>query len=297
MAAFAVNLAIAASKFVAFAFTGSGAMLAEGVHSIADSGNQLLLMIGSRRASRAATPEHQFGYGGYRYIYSFMVAVVLFSLGGLFAIFEGVSKLRRPHEISSPEWALTILAVAILLEAFSFHTAIKSARPLKADRTWWAYIRESKAPELPVVLLEDFGALAGLVIAGLAVTASLVFDAPVFDALGTFAIGLLLLCVAVILAIESKSLLLGESATPAEAEKIRSALLASDEISGVIHLRTLHLGPEELLVAAKIAVQHDSTALSIARAIDAAELRIRSVVPEAALIYLEPDIERSAGPR
>lgn len=295
MAAFAVNLTIAASKFVAFAVTGSGAMLAEGVHSIADSGNQLLLMIGSRRALRAATPEHQFGYGSYRYLYSFMVAIVLFSLGGLFAIFEGVSKLQNPHGISSPAWALTILGVAILLEAFSFHTAIKSARPLKADRSWWTFIRESKAPELPVVLLEDFGALAGLFIAGLAVTASLVFDDPIFDTIGTFAIGALLLIVAVILAIESKSLLLGESATPSTAEKIRNALLASDEISGVIHLRTLYLGPEELLVAAKIAVHHDSTALSVARSIDAAELRIRRVVPEAALIYLEPDIERLAG--
>ena len=292
LAALVANLAIAASKFVAFFFTGSGAMLAEGVHSVADSGNQLLLIIGGHRAKRPANSEHPFGHGRDRYIYSFFVAVVLFSVGGLFALFESLGKIRHPHELTSPVWAIVTLGVALILESLSFRTAIGMARAEKGELGWLAYLRQAKAPELPVVLLEDFGALVGLLIALVAVGASILFNAPIFDGLGTLAIGILLLGVALVLAIESKSLLLGESATPIDSAKIIAALLATDEVERVIHIRTLHLGPEEILVAAKIAVRHDSTAVSIVRAIDAAELRIRAVVPAAKIIYLEPDIDR-----
>jgi cation diffusion facilitator family transporter len=290
--ALAANLAIAVSKFVAFAFTGSSAMLAEGVHSVADSGNQILLIIGGKRSKREATAAHPFGFGRDRYIYSFLVAVVLFTVGGLFALFEGIEKVRHPEAITSPAWAISILCVAILLEAFSFRTAISLARVEKDGLGWIAFIRQAKAPELPVVLLEDFGALIGLVIAVLAVESSILFDAPVLDGVGTLAIGLLLLGVAVVLAIESKSLLLGESASPIDAARIEAALLNSDDVERVIHLRTIHLSPDEILVAAKIAVRHDSTAVSVARAIDAAEARIRVGVPLAKFIYLEPDIDR-----
>jgi cation diffusion facilitator family transporter len=290
--ALAANLAIAVSKFVAFAFTGSSAMLAEGVHSVADSGNQILLIIGGKRSKREATAAHPFGFGRDRYIYSFLVAVVLFTVGGLFALFEGIEKVRHPEAITSPAWAISILCVAILLEAFSFRTAISLARVEKDGLGWIAFIRQAKAPELPVVLLEDFGALIGLVIAVLAVESSILFDAPVLDGVGTLAIGLLLLGVAVVLAIESKSLLLGESASPIDAARIEAALLNSDDVERVIHLRTIHLSPDEILVAAKIAVRHDSTAVSVARAIDAAEARIRVEVPLAKFIYLEPDIDR-----
>jgi cation diffusion facilitator family transporter len=286
--ALAANLAIAVSKFVAFAFTGSSAMLAEGVHSVADSGNQILLIIGGKRSKREATAAHPFGFGRDRYIYSFLVAVVLFTVGGLFALFEGIEKVRHPEAITSPAWAISILCVAILLEAFSFRTAISLARVEKDGLGWIAFIRQAKAPELPVVLLEDFG----LVIAVLAVESSILFDAPVLDGVGTLAIGLLLLGVAVVLAIESKSLLLGESASPIDAARIEAALLNSDDVERVIHLRTIHLSPDEILVAAKIAVRHDSTAVSVARAIDAAEARIRVGVPLAKFIYLEPDIDR-----
>jgi cation diffusion facilitator family transporter len=290
--ALAANLAIAASKFVAFFFTGSGAMLAEGVHSVADSGNQVLLVIGGRRSKRASTAQHPFGYGRERYIYSFLVAVVLFTVGGLFALFEGIEKVRYPHAITSPAWAISTLGVAIILETLSFRTAISLARVDKDELGWIAYIRQAKAPELPVVLLEDLGALTGLVIAVFAIGSSIIFHAPVFDGVGTLVIGLLLLSVATVLAIESKSLLLGESASPADAGKILAALLASSDVKRVIHMRTIHLSPDEIVVAAKIAVRGDSTASSIARAIDDAEVRIRSAVPLATFIYLEPDIDR-----
>lgn len=293
--ALATNLTIAASKFVAFVFTGSSAMLAEGVHSVADSGNQILLIIGGKQSRRRATKEHPFGFGRDRYIYSFLVAVVLFTVGGLFALFEGIQKVRHPHIMTSPAWALSTLGIAIMLEAFSFRTAVSMARVEKAELNWFAYIRQAKAPELPVILLEDFGALVGLIIALLAISASLFFDAPILDGVGTLAIGLLLFGVAIVLAIESKSLILGESASPLNTEKIMNALVSSDDIERVIHLRTIHLSPDEILVAAKIAIRHDTTAKSIVQAIDAAEARIRAAVPVAKIIYLEPDIDRDRG--
>ena len=291
--ALTANLAIATSKFVAFIFTGSSAMLAEGVHSVADSGNQLLLMIGGKRSKRPATSEHPFGYGRDRYIYSFLVAVVLFTVGGLFALFEGFEKFRHPQAITSPVWAIATLGVAIILESLSFRTAVRIAKVDKGESSWVAYIKEAKAPELPIVLLEDFGALIGLLIALLAVVTSILFNAPVLDGLGTFVIGLLLLSVAIVLAIESKSLLVGEAASPIDTAKIIAALLAASEVERVIHIRTLYLSPDEILVAAKIAVRHDSSAKSVALAIDAAEVRVRSAVPLANIIYLEPDIDRA----
>jgi cation diffusion facilitator family transporter len=296
IAALIANLGIAISKFLAFLVTGASSMLAEAIHSVADSGNQVLLLVGGRRAQRAATPQHPFGYGRDRYIYAFIVAIVLFSVGGLFAIYEGVHKLQHPEELTSPQWAIGVLVVAIGLESFSLRTAVKETAAVKSPSdSYWKFIRHARSPELPVVLLEDVGALIGLVLALLGVGLATVTGNGVYDGMGTVAIGILLVVIAVILAVETKSLLLGESATPEDQRKIVEAL--ESEGLSVIHMRTLHLGPEEILVAAKVAVQHDDTAASIARAIDDAERRIREAVPMARVIYLEPDLRRPAAAR
>jgi cation diffusion facilitator family transporter len=293
LAALAANVGIAIAKFIAFLVTGASSMLAEAIHSVADSGNQVLLLVGGKRAQREATPEHPFGFGRDRYIYSFIVAIVLFSVGGLFAIYEGVHKLQHPEDLQSPAWAIGVLVVAIGLESFSLRTAMKETNQVrKPGESYWAFIRHARAPELPVVLLEDAAALIGLVLALLGVGLATITGNGVFDGLGTVAIGLLLVAVAAILAVETKSLLIGESARPEDLRRIVAALEASDGVESVIHMRTQHLGPEELLVAAKIAVRHDETAAGVARAIDEAEARVRAAVPIARVIYLEPDIRR-----
>ena len=297
LAALGANLGIAALKFVAFLVTGASSMLAEAIHSLADSANQVLLLVGGRRAARAATREHQFGYGRARYIYSFIVAIVLFSVGGLFAIYEGVHKLQHPEPLTSPIWALGVLVGAIVLEGFSLRTALKETRQIKSpDDSYWAFIRHARAPELPVVLLEDTAAEIGLLLALIGVGLTVLTGNGIFDGLGTVAIGLLLVVVAAILAMETSSLLMGESATPEDQRKIVAALESGGTGVAVIHMRTLHLGPEELLVAAKIAVEHDDTAAAVARAIDEAEVRVRAAVPIATVIYLEPDLRRETGP-
>jgi cation diffusion facilitator family transporter len=293
LAALGANLAIAVAKFVAFLFTGSSSMLAESVHSVADSGNQALLMLGGKRAAKQSTRKHPFGYGRERYFYAFVVAVVLFTIGALFSLYEGWHKIADPEPVESPVWAFAVLIFAILAEGYSFRTAIKESSALKGDHSWVAFIRRAKAPELPVVLLEDFGALLGLIFALFGVTMAVVTGNGAWDGVGSLVIGVLLAVIAVILATETKSLLIGESATPEVEDKICAALEAAPEVSRVIHLRTLHLGPEELLVAAKIAVEHDDTAGEVARGIDEAERRIREAVPMARVIYLEPDLYRA----
>lgn len=294
VAALSANLAIAASKFVAFAFSGSSSMLAEGVHSLADSGNQALLLIGGKKAKRAANEEHPFGYGRERYVYAFLVSIVLFSVGGMFALYEGYEKVRHPHTIDRWYWPVGVLIFALAAEGTSFRTAVKESNHTRGSMSWVEYIRRAKAPELPVVLLEDFGALIGLVLALLGVGLSLATDSGVWDGVGTLCIGALLICIALVLAAETKSLLIGEGANPESLERIRAAAVDGDTVTSVIHMRTLHLGPEELLVAAKVAVQHDDTAAEVARAIDAAEERIRAAEPFARVIYLEPDIYSEA---
>ncbi|MGA5423398.1 cation diffusion facilitator family transporter [Streptomyces lavendulocolor] len=295
VAALAANLAIAVAKFVAFLFSGSSSMLAESVHSLADSGNQGLLLVGGKKAQREATPQHPFGYGRERYIYAFLVSIVLFSVGGMFAIYEGYEKIKDPHEIEAWYWPVGVLVFAIIAETFSFRTAIKESNQVRGTLSWKEFVRRAKAPELPVVLLEDLGALVGLVLALVGVSLALATGNGVWDGIGTLCIGVLLIVIAIVLAAETKSLLLGESAGVDEVKKIETALVDNDTVTGIIHMRTLHLGPEELLVAAKISVQHDETAGEVAAAIDAAEERIRAAVPIARVIYLEPDIYRGSG--
>jgi cation diffusion facilitator family transporter len=293
IAALLANAGIAVAKFVGFLITGSSSMLAESVHSLADTSNQGLLLLGGNRAKRAATAEHPFGYGRDRYFYSFVVALLLFTLGSVFALYEGIHKLSEHEPLESPLVAVAILVVAVCLEGYSFRTAIHESRPLKGSGSWWQFIRQSKVPELPVVLLEDFGALIGLVFALLGVGLSVLTDNSIFDAIGTIAIGTLLGVIAIVLIVEMKSLLIGEGAAPPVLAKITDAL-AQDRVERVIHIRTQYIGPEELLVAAKIALNSGLPVEDVARAIDAAEARVREAVPVARMIYLEPDLDRAA---
>jgi cation diffusion facilitator family transporter len=292
IAALAANLGIAVTKFVAWLLTGSSSMLAESIHSVADSGNQALLLLGGKRATRRATPEHPFGYGRERYIYAFIVSIVLFSLGGLFALYEGYHKIRHPEAIESWQWVpVAVLIVAIGLEGFSFRTAVAESNHTRGTTSWVNFVRRAKAPELPVVLLEDAGALLGLVFALFGVAMTLITHNGVWDGVGTAAIGLLLVAIAIVLAIETKSLLLGEGANPEDLAKIEKAVLGPG-VERIIHMKTLHLGPEELLVAAKVAVPRTERADEVARHINETEARIRKALPIARVIYIEPDIYR-----
>ena len=290
LAAFFANLGIAVAKFVAFALTGASSMLAEAIHSVADTGNQALLLLGGRLARREATEQHPFGYGRERYFWSFVVALVLFTVGSLFALYEGISKIRHPHEIDSPAWAFGVLGVAIVLESLSMRTAVIESNRVRGNTSWVRFVRLSRTPELPVVLLEDLGALVGLVLALGALVIAVVFDAPVWDGVGTLSIGVLLGLIAVVLAIEMRSLLLGEGATAADADAIRQAIESTEGVTGLIHLRTQHLGPEELLVAAKVGFDPGYSTVDLADAINRVEANTRAAVPIARPMYVEPDI-------
>ncbi len=301
VAALSANMFIAVTKFGAWALTGSASMLAEGVHSVADSANQLLLLRGGASAKHEATQEHPFGFGRARYISAFLVSVILFSLGGLFALYEAYHKLEllRSGEhaddlLNSAWWwvPIAVLLVAVLAEGFSFRTALAESRPSKGKQSWLRFIQTAKAPELPVLLLEDFAALIGLGFALCGVGLTLLTRNAIWDVVGTALIGSLLIVVAVTLAIETRSLLLGEAASAEAVTKITDALAGADGVGRIIHLKTLHLGPEEILVAAKIAVEPTDSAVRIAEVIDNAEAAIRAAEPWVTALYLEPDIDR-----
>ena len=293
VAALVANAGIAVAKFIGFLITQSSSMLAESVHSVADTSNQALLLFGQRRARKEATDLHQFGYGRSRYFYSFVVALVLFSLGAAFALYEGIHKISHPAPLTSPMVAVVILVVAIGLESYSFRTAVVESRPLKGSGTWWQFIRHSRNPELPVVLLEDTGALVGLILALLGVGLTVITGNPIWDGIGTALIGALLGVIAVILMIEMHSLLIGEGATARELQAISEALVATDHVERVIHLRTQYLGPEEMLIGAKIALAPGAELTTVAAAIDRAEAAVRAAVPAVTVIYLEPDLDRT----
>lgn len=290
IAAFLANTGIAITKFIAWAFSGSSSMLAEAVHSVADAGNQLLLIFGGRQAKRAADKEHPFGYGRERYVYAFVVSIILFSVGGLFSIYEGIDKLQHPHALDVPWLPILVLSIAIVLESFSLRTAVKESNHVRGTQSWIQFVRRAKAPELPVVLLEDIAALLGLVFAFIGVGLTIITGNPLFDAIGTLFIGALLIVVAVVLGIETKSLLVGEGATDADHAKIEQAILAGPEAERIIHMKTLYLGPDELLVGAKIGFTADQRLLEVSAATNAIEQRIRDAVPSARVIYVEPDV-------
>lgn len=301
VAALLANTGIAITKFIAFFLTGVSSMLAEAIHSVADAGNQGLLLLGGKRAVREPTPTHPFGYGRERYVYAFIVSIVLFSVGGLFALYEAYHKYHEIHaahghpedSILDSKWwwvPLVVLGVAIVMESLSFRTAIIETAKVKGNATFVQFIRRAKQPELPVILLEDLAALLGLVFAFVAVVLSLVTENLYFDVAGTALIGILLVVVAITLAIETKSLLLGESASDEALDRIQQALVETPGVESLIHMRTMHLGPDELLVAAKIEIAEAATAPDIADAINRAEAAVRAVEPTAKLIYLEPDL-------
>ncbi|QJU52208.1 cation diffusion facilitator family transporter [Herbiconiux sp. KACC 21604] len=290
IAALLANIGIAIAKFVAFLISGSSSMLAESVHSLADSGNQLLLLLGGRKAKKKADREHPFGYGRERYVYAFVVSIILFSVGGVFSIYEGIEKITDPHPIETPWVPLAVLVVAIALEGFSLRTAVKESNPSRGKQSWVQFVRRAKAPELPVVLLEDTAALTGLAFALVGVSLSAITGNGLWDGISTLFIGALLVLVAIVLGIETKSLLVGEGAGEGDVARIRSAIEGTARVDRLIHMKTLYLGPEELLVAAKIALAPESELRDVAATINEAEANIRAAVPIARVIYLEPDV-------
>ncbi len=296
IAALTANLGIAVTKFVAFLLSGSSSMLAESVHSLADSGNQVLLLVGRKRARQQPTPEHPFGFGRERYVYAFMVAIVLFSVGGVFSIYEGVHKIQHPEPIEVPWLPIAVLIVSIALEGYSLRTALHESAPDRRGGSILAFIRRSKSPELPVVLLEDIAAITGLVLALVGVSVAIATGNSAFDGIGSVCIGALLVVVALVLGVEVKSLLVGEGATAADTEAIRAAVLAVADVESIIHMKTLYLGPDELMVALKVAVPATETAADVAAAIDAVEVRVRAAVPVARVIYIEPDVRHADTP-
>ncbi len=296
MAALLANAGIAVAKFVGFLITGASSMLAESVHSVADSGNQALLLLGGARGRKRATASHPFGYGRERYFWAFVVALVLFTLGSVFSLFEGYEKLRHEHAVQSVGVAIAILVVAIAIETVSFRTAVREAERERGDESWWAFIRHSKTAELPVVLLEDLGALVGLMLALAGVCLAAVTGNPVWDAVGTLAIGVLLGVIAIVLVIEMRSLLIGESATPETIDRIHKAIESGNSVRRLIHLRTQHLGPDELLVAAKMELDPSLSFAQVAEVVNACEKNVRAEVAQARIIYLEPAISADAPP-
>lgn len=290
IAAFLANLGIAITKLIAWVFSGSSAMLAESVHSLADAGNQILLLIGGKRAKRAADKQHPFGYGRVRFVYAFVVAIILFSAGGVFSIYEGIAKLRNPHPLEVWWLPMLVLTIALILESFSLRTAIRESNPLRGKATWVQFIRHSKAPELPVVLLEDLAALLGLAFAFFGVGLTALTGNGLFDAIATIMIGALLIVVAIVLGLEVKSLLVGEGASEDDVRKIEAALVDGKNIERIIHMKTLYLGPDEFMIGAKVGVPAHTTVRELAVIVNAAEQRIRAAVPAARVIYIEPDV-------
>jgi cation diffusion facilitator family transporter len=290
VAALAANIAIAVVKFVAFLLTGSASMLAESVHSVADTGNQVLLLVGRERSDQPRSGEHPFGFGRERYFYAFVVSVMLFTVGAAFSVYDGVHKMLHPEPVHDALIALIVLVMCMVLEGLSFRTGIHEANLVRGGRSWVGFIRRTKAPELPVVLMEDLAALIGLVFAFAGVSLSWATGNGIWDGAGSLAIGLLLAAAATILARETKSLLIGESAGAETEQAIVAAIEDGPETERVIHLRTVHVGPESVLIAAKIAVRPTDTATQIAAGINSIEKRIRAAVPIAETIYLEPDL-------
>jgi cation diffusion facilitator family transporter len=282
-------------KFVAFLFSGSSSMLAESVHSLADTGNQALLLLGGRKSRKEADVSHPFGYGRERFVFAFVVSIILFSVGGVFSIVEGVMKLINPHPLDNPWVPVIVLVASIVLEAFSFRTAIRESRHVRGKESIPSFIRHAKAPELPIVILEDFAALIGLTLAFLGVGLTIITGSGIFDGISTLCIGVLLVLVAVVLGIETKSLLVGEGASPDDLAAIGEAINGHPAVEALIHIKTLYLGPDELLVAAKIAFARSKKLVDVANAIDAVEASIREAVPTARVIYLEPDVYRPTG--
>jgi cation diffusion facilitator family transporter len=295
VAAMSANLGIAVAKFIAWGVSGSSSMLGEGVHPLADTGNQILLLRGGRVSKKKADADHPFGFGRERYVYAFVVSIILFSVGGVFSLYEGVDKIQHPHPLENVWIPIVVLLIAMVLEGFSLRTAVRESNRIRGTDSWIAFIRRAKAPELPVVLLEDVAALTGLLFAFLGVMLTIITGDGVWDAISTICIGVLLVLVAIVLGIETKSLLVGEGASADDTVRIRDAINADSDVESLIHLKTLYLGPEELLVAAKVAFPTKMKLAEVAAAINSLESRVRAEVPIARVIYIEPDVYVAPG--
>lgn len=292
IAAFFANLGIMVAKIIGFIFTGAASMLAEAVHSFADTSNQGLLIMGNSLAKRKETPQHPFGYGRERYFWAFMVALMIFSLGSLFAMYQGITKLMNPHEVESHIWAVGILSVAIVIEGISLRIAVQEVNKIRGKQSMWSFIKRSKVPELPVVLLEDLGALIGLVLALVGIGLTMITGDARFDAIGSLSIGILLGVIAIVLSIEMRSLLIGESATPETIAKLKKCIQDQPDILNLLVLKTQHLGPEELLVVIEAEFSKDLSSDELCDAINRLEERIQEEVPIAKKIYVEPDTKK-----
>ena len=290
LAALIANVGIAIAKFAGFAITKSSTMLAEGIHSSADSANQLLLLLGTRRAKREPSSKHPFGYGRERYFWSFVVALILFSLGSLFAVYEGIEKIRHPHALNNASWAIGILIFGIFIESFSFRTAIVEAKTIKGETSWSKFVVRSKQPEIPVVLLEDAGALFGMVIALGAITLVKTTGEPIWDGIGTLSIGVLLGVIAIILAREMHSLIIGEAASETDRLKIVSVIENNKQVVELVEMRTQHLGPDEILIGVRIAFRETLQTKEIAQLINQLENDIRVELDNAGPIFIEPEL-------
>lgn len=295
VAAMLANLGIAVAKFIAWGLSGSSAMLGEAVHSLADTGNQVLLLRGGAAAKKTADADHPFGFGRERYVYAFVVSIILFSVGGVFSLYEGVNKIQHSHPLENAWIPIAVLLIAMVLESFSLRTAVRESNRVRGTDSWIAFIRRSRSPELPVVLLEDIAALTGLLLALFGVLLTVITNNAVWDAIGTICIGVLLVLVAIVLGIETKSLLVGEGATPDDTVRIRNAINADPAVESLIHMKTLYLGPDELLVAAKVAFPTRMKLAEVAATINALEVRVREEVPIARVIYIEPDVYVAPG--
>lgn len=289
--AFAANAGIAAAKFVGFLVTGSSAMLAESLHSLADTINEVLLLVGKHAALRRPDALHQFGYGRSRYFYSFVVALLVFVLGAVAALYEGFRKLSHPEPLTAPGVAIAILVVAAVLEGFSLRTVRRESRRLKGSENWWQFVRNSRVPEPPVVLLEDSAALLGLGVAFAGVTLTAVTRNPLWDAVSTLGIGILLAVIAVVLIIETHSLLIGEGATASQCKMIRSALQQAQHVDSVLDLRTQYLAPDQMVVAAKVVFGPEEEFAVATDVIRNAEARVRETVPAVRVVYIQPEVE------
>jgi cation diffusion facilitator family transporter len=289
--AFVANVLVAAAKAGAFVITGSSALLAEALHSLADSVNEILLLVGARRSIRPADRRHPFGHARYRYVYAFLVSLTVFWIGGVLAVIEGVRHLASREMLVDPRWAFAVLGLGAVLDGWSLRTTIRSGRSAKGSLSWRQLLRATKAPELIVVFLEDLGALIGIGIALIGVGLTTVTGDGAWDAIASIAIGLLLMAIGLLVNRETQSLLVGEAASPEVVTAIREAIGGTPGIEGVVDLRTIHVGPDDLVVAAGFLVDPRQDASAIAQSIVQAEARVRKAAPFRTVIYLEPRLK------
>ena len=290
LTALAANAAIAVAKFGAAAITGSSAMLAEAFHSSADSVNEGLLLVGARRSLRPADKRHPFGHARYRYLYAFLVSLTVFWLGGVLAVLEGIVHLGGGESLVDPRWAFGVLGIAAVLEGWSLRTTLRVGRPSKGALTWKRLIQVTRSPELIVVFLEDLGALIGIGIAGAGVALTTITGQGAWDAIASIAIGVLLATIGLVVNRETQSLLVGESARDEVVAAIREAIASTDGIDGVAELRTIHVGPEDLVIAAAVWVDPKRTARAITRSLSDARERVRDTTPLRTVISIEPRV-------